>query len=66
MNNILLPCKKHNCLPKIRTIKLTSDDFTSIRITRQEYYCEECDSEEIKKQYQRLVDDWNLKQLPDL
>lgn len=66
MDNPVLPCKKHNCLPKIRTVKLTTDDFVSIRVTRQEYFCEECDLEETQKEYQRLVNDWNLKQLPEL
>lgn len=62
MSDHLLPCKKHNCLPTLRTIFLTSEEIVSIKNTRQEYQCHLCQQQFEGHRLQLLIDDWNFKQ----
>lgn len=58
----LMPCKRHNVLPTLRTIDMTENIWPTIKKFRQEYYCHLCEQDEKGKQLQVLIDDWNKKQ----
>ena len=65
MKQHLLPCKKHGCLPSLRVIPLCDTFGQSIKLTKQEYFCQRCEQEALDHSFQGLIDAWNKKQTSD-
>lgn len=62
MSDHLLPCKKHGCLPRLRVIPLYNTFSQSIKLSKQEYYCTQCEDEALNRSFQRVIDTWNEQQ----
>lgn len=62
MSKYLLPCKKHGCLPSLRVIPLCDTFGQSIKLTKQEYFCKQCEQEALDRSFQGIIDAWNKKQ----
>lgn len=58
-----LPCKKHGCLPSLRVVPLCDTFGQSLKWTRQEYFCKQCEQETLDRSFQGIVDAWNKKQI---
>lgn len=61
----ILPCKKHNVQPEIRSVPIKDPECLppyNITDFRQEYYCRKCEDKKRGLNVIDMINDWNKKQ----